>query len=122
MIITGAFFANAANVSNGTLNVLGGVWDTYDLPEGQDFASMVLVVLVQLNPDDEGGGSVAMEVFGPDGAQVGSNVLNLALGAGENGFGFAQIAVQIPQLGRYSFVLSAGSANISLSLVVRRAV
>jgi hypothetical protein len=51
VIVTGAFFADAATVADGKLFVLGGVWDRY-FTAGVDGAvqQLNLVILVQATP------------------------------------------------------------------------
>lgn len=123
MIITGAFFAEYARNNNGTLDVLGGVWDFYqtDRLEPDYFHNLRLVALVQAQPDDGEIIDITVESFGPSGAESGGGKLKFRFPAGaENGFIIPMLRCGFVEPGRHSFLIHADSGpTFSLPLDVR---
>ena len=117
-MITGAFLAEAASVTDNKLNVSGGV--LYRFVVGPDrLAQFTLVVLTQVetgNSDRQ----VTVEMLDPDGDQARHDTFELpdAAADGEIGFAFYSIEETLPMDGRWVIVVVGGAGAISLPLMV----
>lgn len=72
MVITGAFFCEAARAYEGKLNVLGGVWDWLyigEIGDGQPL-QLQIVVLVQRETGETGPSRATMSVRDPSGSVI----------------------------------------------------
>src|SRR3954468_9991245 len=117
MIVTGAFLATAARVSEGQLDVWGGVLDSYGVADDRT-VSVVLVVLSQTEPGDTGA-QVNLEVIPPSG-DTGTFQFEVPEGtlSGENGFAFWPIHMAAPVDGKYVFLVTGGGGSVSLPMYV----
>lgn len=124
MIVTGAFFCDAANVSDGKLNVLGGVFDLISvgsMANGMTYPVKV-VALLQARPDDGPAPTITAEVFGPDGALLAGSTApgRTSTTGGENRFVFADFQVPFRAEGRHVFMISAADGSpVAIPLTVR---
>lgn len=117
MVITGAFFCEAAATYEQKLNVLGGVWDWLyvgDLGDGVDL-SPTLVALIQREVDESNPSKVTMTVRGPDGTTVRAG--HIEYGAPEGtalGFFHIPVTFRAQNYGRYVVELapSAGTPAV----------
>lgn len=122
MIVTGALFADAAVYTHGKLNVLGGLWDTYTLPARPGPVEIVLVTLVQFEPDDNLDAlPVAVEVTDPDGTTVVTVDISAAVPGGNVlGSMVLPLEIEFGRIGRHAFLISSSSGGpISVPLDVR---
>lgn len=126
MIVTGGFFCDAANVSDGKLNVLGGVWDWLHVEAvGPDALHwLIVVILLQREPgDDADQTEIVLQTIGPDGTQLSEKRVPYRMPPGSNlGFVILKHPVLFDGFGRHVFVLSTREgAGTSLALDVRPA-
>jgi hypothetical protein len=124
VIVTGALLADRAVAVDRKLHIWAGVLDRCQV--GPDrIARFVLVILTQTEAADRepnhGGRQprLDVEVIPPEGD---SRMLHLdipeATFQGENGFATFYLGINAPTDGRYVFVVTVGSHNISLPLMV----
>lgn len=117
MIVTGAFFTEAAATVDGKLHVWGGVLDRWGV--GPDrFASPILVVLTRAEALDTTS-KIRVRAIPPKGIPVDLqlDVPKVALG-GENGFVFTQLNINAAVDGRYVLEISGDSGSVSLPLIL----
>lgn len=117
-MITGAFLAEAASVSNNKLTVSGGVLSSFAVGLDRQ-AKFVLVVLTQSETDSPAR-SVEVEIRPPtdDDPLVLEYELPQAAAGGEIGFAFFIIEVKLPVNGRWVLVVTGGAGMFSLPLEV----
>lgn len=123
MILTGAFFAEYARVSNDMVDVIGGVWDTCTVPASAPVLQCHLVALLQCGPDDMGRDAEAvLEVIDPAGRQVvhqrGLPVPGTDL-TGENRVWVLPMQMHCASPGRHSFILDIDGSQVSVPLTIR---
>ncbi|RPA58612.1 hypothetical protein EF294_15765 [Gordonia oryzae] len=120
MIVTGAFFAEAASVADNKLYVLGGALTRWHVGDDR-MISPVLVVLTQSEPNDNQT-TLPIDVhFGTD-----PNVMHLDLEIPEvtrtgqdGGFFLTNVRMQLPYDGRYVFQI-AGTVSLPIAVVAQR--
>lgn len=117
-VIIGAFLAESAAVVNNKLDVLGGVLARYKV--GPDrLARLVLVVLTQVATDSPVE-VVEVEIRSPDGDEPRriSYQVPASAAAGEIGFAFFNVEVDLPCNGRWVLAVTCGPGAVSLPLRV----
>ena len=122
MIVTGAFFADAATTHDGKLNVLGGVWTHYRVRDINAPHSFTLVTLVQYEHDDAGRGlPLEIEVIDDQGETVAGLTVNCRIISEEmHGYFVSDLAVTFDKYGLHKFLISSNSgAPVSVALDIR---
>lgn len=125
MIVTAAFFCDAANAStDNKLNVVGGVWDSYSIaPEGAEIAyPLTLVSLVEVTTGDTMPASLKVEVRSPDGTTMLTTDGQVSLPSESiHGFVISNLRVPFTALGRHVFEIGTTSGTpIVVGLDIRR--
>lgn len=124
MIVTGAFLAEFANVSEQKLNVIGGVLDWFAIPRDRVepfVVPLTMVVLLQSEAEDDGRADIRIEVLVPESEAtvVGSIQVQLPPEA-DHGFQVAQFMVDVVRTGRHIFILSTPSGDpFTLAITMR---
>lgn len=121
-MVTGAFFCDAANVSDQKLNVLGGVWDwTTASPSGHVRFTLILLYQAETG-DDTTDVATTCDIRGPQGEDLGhmqyrGNLPN----EGEAGFLIVGPATfQAAGFGRHVFIVNGESPRaLSVALDIR---
>lgn len=122
VIVTGALFCDAANISNGKVNILGGVWDWLALDLAQPFSfSITLVVLTQMEPGDAGQGSVKIEILSPTGGRIREvDASGSFPGEANLGFFVLNFPVEFTEYGKHVFIVGGNTGDPwSMALDVR---
>jgi hypothetical protein len=117
-VITGVFLAESASVVDNKLNVSGGVLSRFMVAPDRE-ARFVLVVLTQAETDSPVR-RIEVEIMPPidDESLVLGYELPDAAVAGEIGFAFFYVDVELPVNGRWVFLVTGGAGTFSLPLMV----
>jgi len=119
-MITGAFFAEAAEAVDNTLNVTRGVLEYYNVDSTRE-VRVVLVLLTQTQTGGETNSDLEIKVTPPiDRAEP--LILRDTLPAARGGLGFVLFGIRTAMRadGRYEFEVSAGENTVSLPLTIRQ--
>jgi hypothetical protein len=122
VIVTGAFFADAATTHDGKLNVLGGVWTHHCIRNISAAHSFTLVTLVQYEHDDAGRVlPLEIEVIDDEGETVAGLTVNCLITSDEmHGYLVSELAVTFAKYGLHKFLVSSNSGSpISVALDIR---
>jgi hypothetical protein len=104
MVITGAFFADHTRVSEGKLDVLGGVWDTYHVPSLPQAIPVDLVLIAQTGHDDVGHlRHIDIDLIRPGVEPEPLLALDAEIDTAENRFFLVRHTVPIRDPGRHVF-------------------
>ena len=104
MIITGAFFAEYARTSDGKLDVLGGVWDSYHTDSFPQMIPLYLVLIAQTGHDDIWRlRHIVIDLIRPGAEPEDLFAMEVPIDAAENRFYFVNILVPINDPGRHVF-------------------
>lgn len=121
MIVTGAFFAQMAEIVDQKLNVTGGVLDWLETDLNSPFP-LNLIILLQSGLEDSSRDThdVTLEVFGPSGpAGTIAGPMQWDRREGENRFWLTPFNFVFTEYGRHVFVFSIDNSTVSLPLTVR---
>lgn len=123
MIVTGAFLADRATVTDGKLVTWGAVWNDCTVTElpNRVPVTAVLVVLVQDEPEAREKEDLRARLLDDQGAELTEFDLHVTLPKGtENGFALAELNLTFARAGRHIFVIEIhGGHGMVLPLDVR---
>lgn len=122
MIVTGAFFADQAEIVDQKLNVTGGVLDWVATELNTPFGPLDLVILLQSAADDADRDSydVKLDIFAPSGTvQTIAGPVQMNAHSGENRFWRTRFVFTFTEYGRHVFALTVDNSEFSVPLTVR---
>lgn len=113
MVITGAFFADFCRTSEGKLDVLGGVIDRYYVDEFPAQATLTIVMILQVGPEDIGKPrQIDGYVVRPGGEPKKFFAAGTRIGEGENRYIYVNVRLDVYEPGRHVFQLAVeGNEN-----------
>ncbi|WP_157951393.1 type II toxin-antitoxin system death-on-curing family toxin [Rhodococcus opacus] len=118
MVITGAFFADYVRISEGKLDVLGGVWDTYGVPSLPRSIPVDLVLIAQTGHDDVGRlRHVDIDLVRPGSEPEPLLALDVQIDTAENRFYVVKHSVPIRDPGRHVFRITVEGNTLAARTV-----